>query len=939
MRQKLIIYTVIFSICLLLPIILSARNAPVTTAGSSTICPGAAVTVPITVTGFTTIKAVTLRLDYDPTQLTFVSYTNLYPSFASASVNYINVGPTLTKIMIVWADVTALSLPNGTKLMDLNFTHLTGSPIVIFNNTSNSGGDCEYADENGASMNDVPSSTYYFNATITNNTVAPAGTITGANTLCAGASNVAYSVPAIANATSYIWTVPTGGSIVSGNNTQAIVVNYATSAVSGNVTVKGTNVCGQGATSSLTVTINPVPVPTITGLGTVCSGSVNVNYTTEPGMTGYTWTISPGGTITSGTTTNSVMVNWNTAGAQTLTVNYSISATGCSAVTPTSKTVTVNASPVPTITGTTTACAGSTGNVYTTEPGMTGYLWNISAGGSLTAGGGITDNSATINWNTAGAQTVSLNYTNSAGCAGLTATIKSVMVNALPLPTITGPLSVCAGSSGNVYTTEAAMTGYVWMVSAGGSVTAGGGPTNNTVTIWWNIALPQSVSVNYNNPAGCMAQNPAGANVAVNPLPVPTITGSASVCAGTTGVSYTTEAGMTNYLWTITPGGTITSGSGTNNIMVTWNTAGAQVLTVNYTASNGCAAMAPVSKTVTVTSIPGVAGIITGNSNVCAGDNGVPYSTPAITGATSYSWSLPAGAIIATGAGTNSITVNFGASAVAGNITVSGINTCGAGTSSPPLPVIISQMPGAAGTITGSDVVCAGTNGVIYSVPAIANATTYEWTLPAAAVITSGAGTNQIMVSFSATPGTGTFTVKGASVCGNGAVSPDFNVTMIASQGAPVVTAAGPMLTSSTATGNQWYYEGTGAITGATGQTYTATITGWYWTSVNGVGCPSLESNHVYVLFTGADEFQNDHFKVYPVPCNGMFNASITSSSLESYTIVVYNLMGIKIFEHRDIPVAGTFEQQIDLRPLAKGIYSVVIIGSDHTAVRKVIVR
>jgi hypothetical protein len=162
---------------------------------------------------------------------------------------------------------------------------------------------------------------------------------------------------------------------------------------------------------------------------------------------------------------------------------------------------------------------------------------------------------------------------------------------------------------------------------------------------------------------------------------------------------------------------------------------------------------------------------------------------------------------------------------------------------------------------------------------------------------------------------------------------------MIASQGAPVVTAAGALLTSSTVTGNQWYYEGTGLISGATGQTYTATITGWYWTVVMGVGCPSLESNHVYVLFTGTDELQNDHFKVYPVPCDGMFAVSITSASPESYDIVVYNLMGIKIFERSDIAVNGMSEQEIDLRPVAKGIYSVVILGSDRTVVRKVIVR
>jgi hypothetical protein len=767
MRQKaLLFYAIAGLLTLFSPQFLFARNAPVTTAGSSTICPGSPVTVPITVTGFTSIKAITLRLDYDPTLLTFVNYTNLNPSISGTSVNYINVSPTLTKIMIVWADIAALSLSDGSKLLDLNFTLIAGSPSVIFNNTDNSGGDCEYADENGASMNDIPTATYYFNAAITNLTPPPAGAITGANTLCVGTTNVPYSVPVIANATAYIWTVPVGGSIISGSNTNSITVNYSNSAVSGNITVKGTNSCGQGVPSILAVTINPLPVPAISG-----------------------------------------------------------------------------------------------------------------------------------------------------------------------------PVSVCSGSPGNVYTTEQGMTGYVWIVSGGGSITSGGGTTNNTATITWNVTTLQSVSVNYTNPAGCSAQNPTVLPVAVNPLPSPTITGQAVVCESATGVSYTTEPGMINYLWTTSSGGTITSGSGTNNILVSWMSAGIQSVNVNYTSGNGCTANAPVSKNVTVNPFPGAAGTITGNASVCAGDNGISYATPAISNASTYTWTLPAGANIVNGAGTNNITVNFSTSAVAGNITVVGNNSCGNGTSSPAFPVTISQMPVAAGTITGTDVVCAGTNGVIYSVPAITNATTYDWTIPSGAVITSGAGTSQIVVSFSSTPGTGTFTVKGTSVCGSGAVSPDFSVTMVASQAAPVVTTAGPLLTSSTLTGNQWYYEGTGAISGATGQTYLATITGWYWTVVQGTGCPWLESNHVYVLFTGQDEMKSQNILLYPVPGDGLFTVSITSPEPEKFTILVYNQLGIKIFERNDLLVTGTIEQTIDIRPVTAGIYSVVFMCSDGTVVKKVLVR
>ncbi len=849
MRQKvLILYVIVSLLNFLHPEFLSARDAPITTAGSSIVCEGAAVVIPITVTGFITVKAITLRLDYDPTQLVYVSYSGLNSSLSGASVNSVNISSNLSKILIVWSDVNSLTLPDGAKLLDLNFTLTTGSPAVSFNNTANSGGECEYADETGAAMNDIPTSTFYFNATVTNHSVAAAGTITGSTTLCAGTSNVAYSVPAIANATDYIWNLPTGGSIISGGNTNSIVVNYSNSAISGNVTVAGSNSCGTGTPFSLAVTINPLPVPVITGLGTVCAGSTGIPYTTTSGMTNYTWVVSSGGNVAGGTGTATITVNWNTAGTQSVTLNYTNS-NGCVAATPTVKTVIVNPLPVPTITGNTSICLGPANYTYTTEPAMSSYSWTVSAGGSIISGAG--SNAILVNWSTAGSKSVTVSYSiPSTGCSAAIPTSKAVTVNELPVPTLTGPLSACIGSSGNVYVTEAGMTGYLWALTFGGTVTGGGGSSNNTITVTWNTAGPQGVSINYMNQAGCTAQNPTSTSITVHSLPVPTINGLATVCQGTTGVSYSTEPGMTNYLWTISPGGSITFGSGTDNILVSWNTAGAQSLSINYTDGNGCTASVPVSKNISVDLVPGPAGII-----------------------------------------------------------------------------------------TGSDTVCAGTNGVIYSVPPIANAVTYEWTVPAGATITSGGLTNQIVVSFSASPGSGVMTVKGTSGCGSGAVSPDFNVTMIASQAVPVVTAVGPLLTSTTSTGNQWYYEGTGLIPGATGQTYTATITGWYWTVVLGVGCPTLESNHVFVLFTGRDDLQNNNFSVYPVPNDGKFKVMMTTFSQESFTIQVYNQLGAKIFERDDIPVNGTIEQPIDIRPVANGIYSVVFLNSEHTVVRKVLVK
>ena len=190
---------------------------------------------------------------------------------------------------------------------------------------------------------------------------------------------------------------------------------------------------------------------------------------------------------------------------------------------------TVNPLPVPTISGNTTACINSTGNVYTTETAMTGYTWNLS-GGTITAGGTSTDNTVTITWNTIGADSLSVNYTNGNGCTAASATVKNVSVNSLPIPTIIGNTSACINSTGNVYTTESGMTGYSWSI-VGGTITSGS--TTNAATVRWDTSGVKSISVNYVNGNSCTAASATVYNVTVNPASNGgNVSGGAYVCNG-----------------------------------------------------------------------------------------------------------------------------------------------------------------------------------------------------------------------------------------------------------------------------------------------------------------------------------------------------------------------------------------------------------------------
>ncbi len=66
--------------------------------------------------------------------------------------------------------------------------------------------------------------------------------------------------------------------------------------------------------------------------------------------------------------------------------------------------------------------------------------------------------------------------------------------------------------------------------------------------------------------------------------------------------------------------------------------------------------------------------VITGTANVCTTTSGVAYSINSISGATGYIWTLPTGATIASGANTNSITVNFATPSTSGNMTVQAVS-------------------------------------------------------------------------------------------------------------------------------------------------------------------------------------------------------------------------------------------------------------------------
>ena len=122
-----------------------------------------------------------------------------------------------------------------------------------------------------------------------------AGTIIGNTSVCQGENSLTYTIPAIDQATSYIWSLPTG--VTGTSTTNSITVNYSKTALSGNITVKGHNDCGDGVAYSLPIIVNQLPVISVTDKSIICGGSVLLNATTNyigAGKLRYKWTPSAG---------------------------------------------------------------------------------------------------------------------------------------------------------------------------------------------------------------------------------------------------------------------------------------------------------------------------------------------------------------------------------------------------------------------------------------------------------------------------------------------------------------------------------------------------------------------------------------------------------------------------------------------------------------------
>jgi hypothetical protein len=612
------------------------------------------------------------------------------------------------------------SIRNGIDLnsITINFTSPNATSVTRFLRVYTTlGGATGTATVHNITINPVPA--------------APGATSGSAFTQCSGATGVTYTTTG--NPANF-WSI-TGGtaSITAGGSSATVTVSVGTS----NFTLNAYQIAG-GCTSTVSsqaITVNAIPATpgAISGSAfTQCSGATGLTYTST-GANFWAIVGGSGASITAGGTTATATVSVGTANF-TLEA-YTITA-GCTSLVSSQAITVPNPAQPGSITGTATQTCGTTGVAFAST-GANFWVVNGGSGASIASGQGT----ANVTVDVGSANFTLESYQITAGCTSAVRSQAITVTGPAQSGTITGTFTQTCGATGVVY--GSTLANY-WAIvgGSGASITAGG--TTASVTV--QVGSANFTLEAYTITGGCTSAVRSQA-ITVNPPAQPAaITGTATQTCGSTGVAYA-SAGA-NY-WAIVggSGASIAGGQGTASVTV-------DVGTVNFTLQAYTIAGTCTSTVRTQAITVGAAspGAVTGTATQFCGATGVAFSS---TGANFWDISGGAGASIAGGQGTASVTVDVGTA----SFTLRSYTIAAGCTSAATTQAITVNPPVQSGAITGTFTQLCGTTGVVYG-STLAN----YWVIVggAGASITAGGTTANVTVSV----GTANFTLEAYTIAG-----------------------------------------------------------------------------------------------------------------------------------------------------------------------------
>ncbi|HZH86774.1 MAG TPA: peptidoglycan DD-metalloendopeptidase family protein [Brumimicrobium sp.] len=323
--------------------------------------------------------------------------------------------------------------------------------------------------------------------------------------------------------------------------------------------------------------------------------------------------------------------------------------------------------------------------------------------------------------------------------------------------------------------------------------------------------------------------------------------------------------------------------------------------------------------------MPGSIASILGSINVCK-NTSQTYSVPPVSGATSYTWTLPSGW---TGSST-SASINTTVGNSGGQISVKANNACGS-SNLQTIQTGVNELPATPSIITGNNLLCQGASQENYSISPVNGATSFIWTLPSG---WTGSSTSTLMTA--TTNGTGgTITVKANNGCGDG---PTRSLTVGAVNLDNTVSInSGELTSNATSATYQWIDCVTMyPINGATQQSFTPTQNGSYAVVINKDNC--VDTSACYQVSSVGLSYADKSINLvaYPNPTHNKLTISANGLANEKHNITFTNSQG-QILIDKDFKVnGGHLDEQFDIGDFPSGLYFMTIRSGSLNHVFKI---
>jgi uncharacterized repeat protein (TIGR02543 family) len=385
-----------------------------------------------------------------------------------------------------------------------------------------------------------------------------------------------------------------------------------------------------------------------------------------------------------------------------------------------------------------------------------------------------------------------------------------------------------------------------------------------------------------------------------------------------------------------------------------------------------CGLTACVPITVNVIPKPATPGTISGSNSVCPSTS-VTYTIAAVAGATSYTWTAPTNATLVSAQGGTSMTVSYASAFTSGTLKVKA-NNCSGASSNKSLSVIKLTAPATPSTISGAAAPCKNSTQT-YSIAAVANATSYTWTLPSGVTFESGTpqtGTS-IQVVVASTFTSGTLRVRSVN-CGGSSSQRTLALTGGTTPTAPG-TISGPSNVTQNTTNNTF------SVTNVAGMTYSWTVPAGCtitlgqgtntikvtWGTVAGTvsvtrtnACGTSVASNKSVSVRRSEEADQDTdmestrqedtveplltatdalnaIAVYPNPTTGEARITFNTTSAGKYNLSIVDLQGRVITSTSGAAIEGNNTLDINLSNCSNSVYMIHLMYNDSLQTLRVV--